>query len=626
MSFGADTVLDKVSFSVHEGDRLGVVGENGAGKTSLLRILAGEYDHLGNVFIQKDRSLGMLSQLSGVGDGTVYEELLSAFSGLKDMEKEMEEYKHKIELHEYCGIPSPEGLINSYTSLLEKYQQMGGEHYENRVRSYLIHLGFPEDTWQREAKGLSGGERTRLALGRLLLANYDILLLDEPTNHLDIQTIVWLEDVLANSRSTVIAVSHDRYFLDRVANKILDIEYGTAKLYSGNYSSFVKQKETDRDIQRRHYENQQKQIAKMEAFIEQQKRWNREKNIIAAESRRKAIERIEKIEAPRAESRPVRIKFESGSESGNDVLTVKGLSAGYGKEPLFSDVSFLIKKGDRAFITGKNGSGKSTLMKLLRGKVRPISGSVVFGYNTTVGYYDQENQELDPEKTVFEELSDAAPAKTVTEVRSALALFLFKGDDVLKKVCVLSGGEKARLTLAKLILQSHNVLLLDEPTNHLDIKSREALEGALDKYEGTLIAVSHDRYFVKRLATRMLDISEKPFLDYMGGYEDYMEHMPQRQSDAVKEKPKAEAKARYLQDKEAKSERRRLTSLIARLKKEEEDIEKRSLEIDVLYKENEYDYKKLMELDEERQKLEERLFEIWQTVEQSERQLSDTES
>ncbi|MBR4257226.1 MAG: ABC-F family ATP-binding cassette domain-containing protein, partial [Clostridia bacterium] len=408
--------------------------------------------------------------------------------------------------------------------------------------------------------------------------------------------------------------------------KILDLENGKAKLYNGNYSSYVEKKRTDREIQKRHYENQQREIARLEAFIEQQKRWNRERNIIAAESRRKAIDRMEKVEAPEAEHRGVRIRFTEGSESGNDVLTVSALGMAYSDTPLFSGVSFLIKRGDRAFIVGKNGSGKSTLMKILRGKIRQTAGSYEFGYNVSIGYYDQENQELNDENTVLDEVWDEYGKRTQTEIRSALALFLFKGDDVNKKVGVLSGGEKARLTMVKLILRSNNVLMLDEPTNHLDIKSREALEDALSDYKGTIIAVSHDRYFINKLCTRVLDISANPFADYHGTYADYLKYTANQQvpdQTETKNPDKESNKRKYEMEKQYRSDKRKLLTRIEKNKKETEATEMRLSEIEVEYKENELDYKKLMELDTEREELEEKLLALYEQADSDTRELND---
>ena len=627
MSFGERDVLSNVSFSVQEGDRVGIVGENGAGKTSLLKMITGEYEGTGSVFISKDKTVGMLSQNAVTDeDGTVYSVLEDTFSDLKEREAELDRMRRRIDVTHAAGITLPDSYLSDYTAKLESFSADGGDHFRGLVKSYLIKLGFPEQEWDKPAGKLSGGQKTRLALGKLIIRPPDILLLDEPTNHLDIQTLGWLEDVLSNLTSTLLVVSHDRYFLDRVATKILDIDNGRARLYDGNYTKYTEKKKTDREIQRRHYENQQNEIARLEAFIEQQKRWNRERNIIAAESRRKAIDRMEKVEAPEAERQGVRMRFTAGSESGNDVLTVTGLSKRFGDQTLFSGVSFLIKRGDRAFVVGHNGSGKSTLMKILRGKLAPSGGTYEFGYNVSIGYYDQENQELNDENTVLDEVWSEYGKRTQTEIRSALALFLFRGDDVNKKVGMLSGGEKARLTFVKLILRSNNVLLLDEPTNHLDIKSREALEDALAGYGGTLIAVSHDRYFVNKLCTRVLDISATPFADYHGTYTDYLRYSAgkaQSAAPAQVSESKQESRRRYEEERQNRSERRKLASRIERAKKETAETEAALEQLEADYKENELDYKKLMELDVKRAELEEKLMSLYEQTDRDEREFAE---
>lgn len=627
LSFGERDVLSNVSFSVQEGDRVGIVGENGAGKTSLLKMITGEYEGTGSVFISKDKTIGMLSQNAVTDeDGTVYSVLEDTFSDLKEREAELDRMRRRIDVTHVAGITLPDAYLSDYTAKLESFSADGGDHFRGLVRSYLIKLGFPEQEWDKPAGKLSGGQKTRLALGKLIIRPPDILLLDEPTNHLDIQTLGWLEDVLSNLTSTLLVVSHDRYFLDRVATKILDIDNGRARLYDGNYTKYTEKKKTDREIQRRHYENQQKEIARLEAFIEQQKRWNRERNIIAAESRRKAIDRMEKVEAPEAERQGVRMRFTAGSESGNDVLTVTDLSKRFGDQTLFSGVSFLIKRGDRAFVVGHNGSGKSTLMKILRGKLAPSGGTYEFGYNVSIGYYDQENQELNDENTVLDEVWSEYGKRTQTEIRSALALFLFRGDDVNKKVGMLSGGEKARLTFVKLILRSNNVLLLDEPTNHLDIKSREALEDALAGYGGTLIAVSHDRYFVNKLCTRVLDISADPFADYHGTYTDYLRYSAGKTQSAAPVQVSAgkqENRRRYEEERQNRSERRKLASRIERAKKETAETEAALEQLEADYKANELDYKKLMELDVRRVELEEKLMSLYEQTDRDEREFSE---
>ena len=566
LSFGGEVVLNGLTFSVNDGDRLGIVGANGAGKTSLFRIITDQVSYTGRVFISNNSTLGMLDQNPIVNsDRSLFDEMLSVF------ENKME---HDYELYDY------------------KYQ----------VDTILHKLGFTDGDFTKSVNTFSGGQKTRIALGKLLLIKPDILLLDEPTNHLDVETLYWLEDYLASFKSTIIVISHDRYFLDKVATKILDIENGKAKLYNGNYSSYVVQKEKDREIQQHHYENQQREIKRLEDFITLQRKWNREHNIVAAESRQKYIDRMEKIDAPDAPTELIRLTFEAGRESGNDVLSVKKLSKSFGDKTIFENLNFQVQKGEFVFITGKNGSGKSTLMKILNGRERPTSGHVYWGANVSVGYYDQENQNLNPANTVLDEMSEYYRTHTLTQVRCALAQFLFKGDDVHKTVSVLSGGEKARLTLAKLILRKNNVLVLDEPTNHLDIGSKEALENALCDYKGTLIAVSHDRYFIQKLSTRMINISDYAAMS--------------NQDDMIHDdKPEiSESKVAYEEAKKVASDKRKLETAKKRALEQIAKLETRLEEIEtqLQMEQNQTDYVLLSELDGEKNEIEEKLLELYE--------------
>lgn len=616
LEFGTDVILDKVSFSLNEGDKLGIVGVNGAGKSTLFKIIHGEYTPTdGSVFISKDKTVGMLEQNTGLeGDSTVLDEMLASFSALIDDEKRLEELQKKLE-----ETPSDSSLISSYTSLTDRFKRAGGYEFRSRCKGILKNLGFDERFHDLKISGLSGGQKTRLALARQLITSPDILMLDEPTNHLDIETLAWLEDFLSGYKGTLLVISHDRFFLDKVTNKTLEIENTHAELYNGNYSRYMVLKAENREIRERQYKNQQKEIARIEAYIEQQRRWNRERNIIAAESRQKALDRMVKIERPEDLPEKIRLSFTKSGESGNDVLTVKNLAKAFPNKPLFSDVSFLVKKRDHLFIAGPNGCGKSTLIKIIADKLAQDAGSFEFGYNVTVGYYDQENQNLDPENTVLDELWNCYEGLTQTEIRSALALFLFKGDDIEKKVSVLSGGEKARLTLCKLILSKMNLLILDEPTNHLDINSREALENALSEFDGTIIAVSHDRYFISKLATRVLDLESRPALDFMGSYEEYKAHKARI---TVSDSPSTatvitDAKEQYLKAKEQASEQRRLRT---RMKKNKEETAKLEAELEELAKRLaddaiQADYVKVNELYTRQTEAEERLMELYEEAE-----------
>ncbi len=616
LEFGTDVILDKVSFSLNEGDKLGIVGVNGAGKSTLFKIICGEYaPTTGSTYISKDKTVGMLEQNTGLeGDSTVLEEMHASFSGLIADEKRLEELGARLE-----ETPADEELIRSYTSLADRFKRAGGYEFRSRCKGILKNLGFDERFHDLKISGLSGGQKTRLALARQLITSPDILMLDEPTNHLDIDTLAWLEDFLSLYKGTLLVISHDRWFLDKVTNKTLEIENTHAELYNGNYTRYVELKRENREIRERQYKNQQKEIARIEAYIEQQRRWNRERNIIAAESRQKALDRMVKIERPENLPEKIRLTFTKSGESGNEVLDVRGLTKSYPDKPLFSDVSFLVKKHDHLFIAGPNGCGKSTMIKIIADKLVPDSGDFEYGYNVTVGYYDQENQNLNPDNTVLDELWDCYENLTQTEIRSALALFLFKGDDIEKKVSVLSGGEKARLTLCKLILSRMNLLILDEPTNHLDINSREALEGALAEFDGTIIAVSHDRYFISKLATRVLDLGVKPALDYMGSYEEYKAYRDKMQQNESETSSEAitEAKEQYLKAKSQASEQRKLR---ARMRKNANETAKLEAELEELSAALEdesiqADYVKVNELYTRQQAVEERLMELYEEAE-----------
>ena len=617
LEFGTDVILDRVSFSLNEGDKLGIVGVNGAGKSTLFKIITGEYTPTsGSVYISKDKTVGMLEQNTGLeGDNTILDAMLASYADLIADEQRLDELQKQLG-------SGDETIISQYTSLADRFKRAGGYEFRSRCKGILKNLGFDERFHELKISSLSGGQKTRLALAKQLITSPDIRMLDEPTNHLDIETLAWLEDFLAQYKGTLLVISHDRWFLDKVTNRTLEIENTHASLYNGNYTRFVELKAENREIRERQYKNQQKEIARIEAYIEQQRRWNRERNIIAAESRQKALDRMVKIERPDELPDKIRLAFTKSGESGNDVLTVRNLAKSFPDKPLFSDVSFLLKKRDRMFIAGPNGCGKSTMIKIIADKLMPDAGEVEFGYNVTVGYYDQENQNLNPDNTVLDELWDCYENLTQTEIRSALALFLFKGDDIEKKVSVLSGGEKARLTLCKLILSRMNLLILDEPTNHLDINSREALEKALLEFDGTIIAVSHDRYFISKLATRVLDLGIKPALDYMGGWEDYKTYRARHTAVESDAEPEVitDAKEQYLKNKEQAAEQRRLKT---RIRKNAEETAKLEAELDTVMSEladesRQSDYIHVNELYQRQQQIEERLMELYEEAERLE--------
>ncbi|MBQ7299947.1 MAG: ABC-F family ATP-binding cassette domain-containing protein [Clostridia bacterium] len=628
LSFGIDTILESVSFSLNDGDKLGIVGVNGAGKSTLFRLITGEYHaDSGAVYVAKDKTVGLLEQNTGLqSDRSVYEEMLLSFPALRRMEDRIASLEAAIAAYETENKPHDEAfdrLVASFAEQSEAFEAEGGYSYKNRIRAMLTQLGFGEDLWSIPIDRLSGGQKTRLALVRLLLQEPDILMLDEPTNHLDIDTLTWLEEHLRSYKKTILVVSHDRYFLDKIATKILEIEHKRGTLYNGNYSSYQEQKIKNREIEEKHYQNQQREIARIEAYIEQQRRWNRERNIIAAESRQKQLDKMVKLDRPTAAPDKIRLQFSKSGESGNDVLELNRLSKSYPGKPLFSDVSAMIRKHDHVFVYGPNGCGKSTLLKIIMDRVTPDRGDYEYGYNVTVGYYDQEQQELDEENTVLEELWSSYENLTQTEIRNTLALFLFRGDDIEKKVSVLSGGEKARLTLAKLILSKMNVLILDEPTNHLDIPSREALENALLSFDGTIIAVSHDRYFIKKLANRIFDLSAHTLFDFRGTYEEYLAYRELKKNEAaaadafgtVPETVSA-GKEQFLKNKADAAQRRREER--AR-KKTAEAIAKTEAEIEEIDTEMAgeaaMDYKRLSELQIRKDELEEALLLLYEEEE-----------
>ena len=504
LAFGTDVILEDISFSVNEGDRVGVVGRNGAGKTSLFRILLGEEDATSGSFAYaRGKTVACLEQNSCAEadpDLTVTEYMYRGVPEIIALEAEIEATEQRVE--EEGGA----SLASRLNDLNERFTALGGRHYKSRCDSLLTKTGFSEVDAKNPLSALSGGQRTRLALARILFTEPDVLMLDEPTNHLDADTLYWLEGFLAQYKKTLIVISHDRYFLDRVTNKTLVVENLRAKLYPGNYSKTEELRDAERAFEEKRWKLQQKEIARIKAHIEQQRRFGRERNFVTIASREKALARMELYARPAAEQRSMRLEFKAGATSGNDVLTVRRLEMGFEGKPLFSAVDLDIKRGERLFIVGANGVGKSTLMRIICGKLSANSGSVIHGVGVKIAYYDQENHGINGANTVFDELADAYPQKKEGEIRSLLGAFLFCGEDVFKSVANLSGGERCRLALAKLMWSGANLLILDEPTNHLDINSKEALEAALEDFEGTIISVSHDRYFIDKLATRIVEL------------------------------------------------------------------------------------------------------------------------
>ena len=521
-AFVENQVLKNVSFHIEDHEKAAIVGINGAGKTTLLRIIVGEMTpDDGQVVLAKDKTLGYLAQNSTVDTShTIYEELLSVKADLLRLEEKIRECENNMKHAEGDAL---EDLMKQYTSLTHAFETGGGYLYRSELVGVLKGLGFTEDEFSKPVATLSGGQKTRVALGRLLLQNPDLIILDEPTNHLDMNSIAWLETYLLNYKGAVLIVSHDRYFLDRIAGKVIEIDQSKATTFMGNYSDYAVKKEQLRVAAWNAYMNQQREIKHQEEVIEKLKSFNREKSIKRAESREKMLDKIEVIENPSEVRTDMKLTLTPRILSGNDVLTVEHLSKSFDSHKLFTDVNFEIKRGEHVAIIGDNGSGKTTLLKILNGLVPADQGTFRLGSNVEIGYYDQEHHVLHSEKTLFEEISDDYPYLNNTQIRNVLAAFLFTGEDVFKRISDLSGGERGRVSLAKLVLSNANFLILDEPTNHLDIMSKEILEDALNGYEGTILYVSHDRYFINRTAHRILDLTEGQFVSYVGNYDYYLE-------------------------------------------------------------------------------------------------------
>ena len=521
-AFVENQVLKNVSFHIEDHEKAAIVGINGAGKTTLLRIIVGEMaPDDGQVVLARDKTLGYLAQNSTVDTShTIYEELLSVKADLLRLEEKIRECENNMKHAEGDAL---EDLMKQYTSLTHAFETGGGYIYRSELVGVLKGLGFNEDEFSKPVATLSGGQKTRVALGRLLLQNPDLIILDEPTNHLDMNSIAWLETYLLNYKGAVLIVSHDRYFLDRIAGKVIEIDQSKATTFLGNYSDYAVKKEQLRIAARNAYMNQQREIKHQEEVIEKLKSFNREKSIKRAESREKMLDKIEVIEKPSEVRTDMKLTLTPRILSGNDVLTVEHLAKSFDSHKLFTDVNFEIKRGEHVAIIGDNGSGKTTLLKILNGLVPADHGTFRLGSNVEIGYYDQEHHVLHSEKTLFEEISDDYPYLNNTQIRNVLAAFLFTGEDVFKRISDLSGGERGRVSLAKLVLSNANFLILDEPTNHLDIMSKEILEDALNSYEGTILYVSHDRYFINRTAHRILDLTEGQFVNYVGNYDYYLE-------------------------------------------------------------------------------------------------------
>ena len=588
-TFPGNEVLRGVSFHIEENEKAALVGINGAGKSTLLKIIVGEMQaDDGTVILSKDRTLGYLAQHQDLtGDATVYEQLMKVRQDILDLLRRMENSEKKMA---HLTGEDLESEMASYARIQEAYERLNGYAYKSEVVGVLKGLGFTEQDFGKKVSTLSGGQKTRVALGTLLLTSPDIILLDEPTNHLDMNSIVWLETYLMNYKGAVLIVSHDRYFLNRVVTKVIELNHGSARTYDGNYDAYSRKKEEIRHAEYLSYMKAEQVRKHQEQVIAKLKQFNREKSIRRAESRQKMLDKMEMPDKPLGEDPVMGLSFAPGIESGKDVLTVTELSKGFDGISLFDDVSFEIKKGEHVALIGNNGTGKSTLLKILNGVYLPDRGEFVLGSNVITGYYDQEMHVLHPDKTIFDEISDDYPSLNNTKIRSALAAFLFTGEDVFKYIRDLSGGERARVSLCKLMLSNANFIMLDEPTNHLDIESREILESAINAYTGTLFYVSHDRYFINRTAGRILDLTHKTLLNYIGNYDYYLEKKEDVEKAGLapellvaKENADSEAKLDWKAQKEDAARKRKRANDIMRCEKEIDTLEKEDLEIDTLF-------------------------------------------
>lgn len=592
-AFGGDTILNDISFLINEGEKAALIGINGAGKTTLLKVITGEYEaDGGEVVLQRGATMGYLSQVIDVTSRrTIYEEMLDAKKDIITMEQDIRELEKAIS---HLSGEELEKAMEKYSQLTDRFEKSNGYAWKSEIVGVLKGLGFTEAEFDTPIHTLSGGQKTRVALSRILLTRPDIILLDEPTNHLDMDAIRWLETFLGNYRGAVLIVSHDRYFLDRVVSKVIEIENGNSQTFLGNYSRYAEKKKAQRDAHMKQYLNQQQEIQHQEEVIAKLRSFNREKSIRRAESREKMLDKMELVDKPVVLNSRMRISLEPEIISGNDVLTIEHLSKSFDNKPLFKNLNLSIRRGEVVGLLGANGTGKTTLLKIINRHLRPDGGKIHYGAKVSIGYYDQEQHVLNDEKTIFDEISDAYPKLTNTRIRNVLAAFLFTGDRVFQKIGTLSGGEKGRVSLAKLMLSNANFLILDEPTNHLDIQSREILEDAINDYEGTVFYVSHDRYFINQTATRILDLSPEGIVNYKGNYTYYLEQKEagniEADSDSVLGSPVASGEDA---DKKAepavssKEDWKRSREEAARQRKRANELKKTEADISRLEEENE---------------------------------------
>jgi ATP-binding cassette, subfamily F, member 3 len=614
--YGADLILHNIKLEIQTRDRIALVGRNGSGKSTLLKIIAGELNYdSGEIIKPKDVTIGFLDQYTGLDtDNSIWEEMMNVFQDLKDMEKQLRYLEQQMSKADvYQNEMKYNKILSEYDYLQNEFKEKGGYQYEADIRSVLHGLNFADYSYDTKISTLSGGQKTRLALGKLLLSKPDILILDEPTNHLDIETLTWLEQYLQTFNGAILIVSHDRYFLDKVVNQVYECANNTLTRYIGNYSKYLEQKAANFEREMKMYEKQQEEIARIKEFIA--------RNIVRAsttkraQSRRKMLEKMEIMDRPSIDDKSVSFSFQIERQSGNEVLNVSDLSIGYNSNILSSNIHFRVTRGDSIALLGPNGVGKSTLLKTLVGKLTAIHGSIQFGTNVNIAYYDQEQADLTSNKSVLNELWDEYPMKTEKEIRTVLGNFLFSGDDVLKPVSTLSGGEKARLSLAKLMLLNANLLILDEPTNHLDLDSKEILENALVDYPGTILFVSHDRYFINRIATKVFELTKDGITEYLGDYDYYVEKKEEmlelkkltedenqkNVNKSPKEVEKLDNKSRYELEKELKKRARQRQRRIEEIQNRIETLEEMINEKEQLFINPEIytDHTKVANLNEE---------------------------
>lgn len=583
-SFGTDVIIKSCSFNIEDHEKAAIVGINGAGKSTLLKIITGiEPADTGLVTLAKDKTLGYLSQQQNLNsDNTIYDELLSVKQYILDMEAQLRSIENQMKSADDTAL---ETLMKKYSDLNHEFELNNGYAYKSEITGVLKGLGFAEEDFTLNVNTLSGGQKTRVALGRLLLSKPDIILLDEPTNHLDMESISWLENYLLNYSGAVLIVAHDRYFLDKIVSKIIELDNGNATVFSGNYTDYASKKAILRNMQLKEYLNQQREIKHQEEVITKLKQFNREKSIKRAESREKMLNKMEFVDKPEILNDKMDIKLEPNVISGNNVLTVDNLTKGFDGTVLFDNISFQIKRGERVALIGSNGTGKTTILKLINGIIPADSGSIYLGAKVNIGYYDQEHHVLDPDKTIFDEIRDAYPDLNNTQIRNTLAAFLFTNEDVFKYIKDLSGGERGRVSLAKLMLSNANFLILDEPTNHLDITSKEILENALNSYTGTVLFVSHDRYFINSTATRIIELANKTVVNYIGNYDYYLEkkdilgakpitnNTSKSSSSAISKLNWQEEKVKQAQQKKIKNEIKRTEERMALIEAEIEELD-----------------------------------------------------